>query len=270
MSVLALVVQGLLIGVAVALPVGPMALLCIQQTLRSGSLAGLASGLGVASADALYAGLAIAGLAVMQDALAHHQRGFALIGGVILLGLGARLLGRDLPAQAAPLHAGGLAAAYGATLALTLTSPLTIVSFVAIFAALGIQPGDGTLIEGAILVISVFRLGRLVAVAGRAGGLLAPVDRADDAALAEPRRRGCDRRARRVRAHPRLLIPGCRPSCLTREVATLRGRAGRATNPGGAQQARSRPSGPGITGARASGCRAGGRAAPASGRSPPA
>ena len=156
MSVLALVVQGLLIGVAVALPIGPMALLCIQQTLRSGSLAGLASGLGVASADALYAGLAIAGLAVMQDALAHHQRGFALIGGVILLGLGARLLGRDLPAQAAPLHAGGLAAAYGATLALTLTSPLTIVSFVAIFAALGIQPGDGTLIEGAILVVSVF------------------------------------------------------------------------------------------------------------------
>lgn len=130
--------------------------MCIQQTLRSGSLAGFASGLGVASADALYAGLAVAGLAVMQDALIHHQRGFALIGGVVLLGMGARLLRRDLPVHAAPLHAGGLAAAYGTTLALTLTSPLTIVSFVAIFAALGIQPGNGTLIEGAIVVVSVF------------------------------------------------------------------------------------------------------------------
>ena len=64
--------QGLLIGVAVAAPVGPIGLLCIQRTLNDGRVAGLVSGLGAATADAVYGCIAAFGLVLVSSFLIEH------------------------------------------------------------------------------------------------------------------------------------------------------------------------------------------------------
>jgi threonine/homoserine/homoserine lactone efflux protein len=58
--------KGILIGVLVAVPVGPLGLLCINRAFASGALCGLFSGLGVASADALAAGIAALGITLIS------------------------------------------------------------------------------------------------------------------------------------------------------------------------------------------------------------
>jgi len=82
------VFQGILIGLVVAVPVGPLGLLCINRSLMLGALAGLASGLGVASADALAAGIAALGISLVSDFLVEYQILLRLIGGLFLCVLG--------------------------------------------------------------------------------------------------------------------------------------------------------------------------------------
>ncbi len=121
-------------GLAVAAPVGPMALLCMRRTLDQGWRAGLATGAGIASADALYAALAAFGLAGASRLLLAHATAFRLGAGAVLLWLGLstlRGLARPAPAAAAPR--GSL---YLGALALTLANPPTILTFAALFTAL--------------------------------------------------------------------------------------------------------------------------------------
>jgi threonine/homoserine/homoserine lactone efflux protein len=150
--------RGLLIGFSIAAPVGPIGLLCIRRTLADGRAAGLVSGLGAATADALYGAIAGFGLTVVSGLLISQQGWLRLIGGLFLLYLGARtFLAR--PAEQAALVGGraGLAGAYASTFALTLTNPATILSFVAIFAGLGLaSEASGSYAEATLLVLGVF------------------------------------------------------------------------------------------------------------------
>lgn len=162
---LAVFVKGLVIGVAIAAPVGPIGLLCIQRTLAHGRAAGLASGLGAATADAVYGAVAAAGLSATTSALVAGQGWLRLVGGLFLCYLGARtLLSRpaEQPASPAGAAAGGVFGAYATALVLTLTNPLTILSFAAIFAGLGVtasgQRGASVLIAGVFLGSAVWWL----------------------------------------------------------------------------------------------------------------
>ncbi|MGH7682576.1 MAG: LysE family translocator, partial [Candidatus Eiseniibacteriota bacterium] len=133
---LGLLLRGIVIGFSIAAPVGPIGVLCIRRTLADGRAAGLATGLGAASADAIYGCLAAFGLTALTSALVGAQTWVRLIGGAFLIYLGAKtLLAKpgDRPAQAT---ASGLVSAYASTFLLTLTNPMTILSFVAVFAAL--------------------------------------------------------------------------------------------------------------------------------------
>ncbi|WP_319531061.1 LysE family transporter [uncultured Cohaesibacter sp.] len=131
--------QGALVGLAVAAPVGPIGLLCIRRTLREGRIVGLATGMGAATADGLYGLVAATGLAI-SGLLVSHGDEMRLFGGLLILYLGLSTFRRGLsdqphdPAKAPPSHAP--LKAYGTTFLLTLANPATILSFVGMISGL--------------------------------------------------------------------------------------------------------------------------------------
>ena len=149
--------RGLLIGLSIAAPVGPIGVLCIRRTLAEGRAAGLVSGLGAATADTLYGLVAAFGLTFISGFMIQQQTWFRLVGGLFLCYLGVRTLLAKSEERATPAPAGGrgLLAGYTSTLFLTLTNPITILFFAGIFAGLGAGTG-GSYGSAAILVAGVF------------------------------------------------------------------------------------------------------------------
>ncbi|NUB25412.1 LysE family translocator [Azospirillum brasilense] len=158
MDTLPALLKGLIIGFSIAAPVGPIGLLCIRRTLADGPAHGFVSGLGAASADAVYGAIAGFGVVLVTDALLGAQVALKLVGGLMLLWLGWSTL-RARPAEHAAdaRGGGGLAGAYASTFALTLANPATILSFAAVFGGLGVSAGDGSSTGvAALLVAGVF------------------------------------------------------------------------------------------------------------------
>ena len=136
---LGIFLRGFAIGLSIAAPVGPIGVLCIRRTLADGRRVGLATGLGAATADAAYGAVAGFGLAALSRLLVEQAGWLQPVGGAFLCYLGLRtLLARPATTPAQVVRA-GLVGAYASTLALTLANPLTIVSFAAVFAGLGLS-----------------------------------------------------------------------------------------------------------------------------------
>ncbi len=150
-----LLAKGLLIGITIAAPVGPAAVLCVKRTLLQGRRAGLASGLGAVIADVFYGALAISGIAATADVLIAHQTGLRLAGGLILLGFGLRTVAKP-PAEPheAPI-ARDLLGAFATTFLLTITNPFTILGFTAILAGFNLVGDDLGLDAELALVLGV-------------------------------------------------------------------------------------------------------------------
>ena len=149
--------KGMIIGFAIAAPVGPIGVLCIRRTLAEGRISGLVSGLGAATADALYGAVAALGLTFVAEFLVGGQGWLRLVGGAFLLFLGVRTFLARPADRAAPAARSGLPGAYASALFLTLTNPTTILSFAAIFAGLGVAVGaDGDVLSAMSLVLGVF------------------------------------------------------------------------------------------------------------------
>lgn len=148
--------RGAVMGFAIAAPVGPIGLLCIQRTLNRGNWHGLVSGLGAATADALYGCVAGFGLTLISTFLVSQRLWLALVGGSFLCYLGVRTLLSPPATQAAKTQQTGLLGAFSSTLLLTLTNPMTILSFLAIFAGLGLVNNGGDYATALALVIGVF------------------------------------------------------------------------------------------------------------------
>lgn len=150
--------KGLALGLAIAAPVGPIGILCIRRTLAEGWALGLAVGLGAATADAIYGAIAGFGLTAVSGFLVNQSRWLGLLGGLFLLYLGVRTF-RSVPAERpANLSGAGWWPAFGATAFLTLTNPLTILSFVAVFAGFGLAEAGATrdYWGAGLLVLGVF------------------------------------------------------------------------------------------------------------------
>jgi threonine/homoserine/homoserine lactone efflux protein len=148
--------KGLLIGFSIAAPVGPIGVLCIRRTLAEGRAFGLVSGLGAATADAVYGCIAGFGLTFAADFLVGQQHWLRLAGGAFLCWLGLRTLRTKQPNEAATAPGRGLLGAYASTFFLTITNPVTILSFAAIFAGLGLADSGGDYASAAVLVAGVF------------------------------------------------------------------------------------------------------------------
>jgi threonine/homoserine/homoserine lactone efflux protein len=148
--------RGLIIGVSIAAPVGPIGVLCIRRTLAEGRSVGFLSGMGAASADMLYGAVAAFGLTAVQEILLGGATWLRLAGGIFLLYLGIRTF-FSKPADRAPSPSrGGLTGAYLSTFFLTITNPITILSFIAIFAGLQLGETGGSYYAAAIMVLGVF------------------------------------------------------------------------------------------------------------------
>jgi threonine/homoserine/homoserine lactone efflux protein len=170
--------KGLLIGISIAAPVGPIGLLCIRRTLAEGPRIGLATGLGAATADAVYGTVAAFGLTAISGFLLGQKTWLGLIGGLFLCWIGFQTL-RSRPAERpAELASTGLVGAFASTLGLTVANPMTILSFLALFAGLGLgsspEPGAAVLtVVGVFAGSAVWWLG-LTTLVGHLRGRFTP------------------------------------------------------------------------------------------------
>ncbi len=148
--------KGAVIGFSIAAPVGPIGVLCIRRSLAQGTVTGLCTGLGAATADAAYGAVAGFGLTAISGFLVRQQFWLALLGGAFLCYLGIKTFLSKPAEEAASAEGKGLLGAYLSTVALTVTNPMTILSFVAIFAGLGLASSNGDYGSASVLVAGVF------------------------------------------------------------------------------------------------------------------
>jgi threonine/homoserine/homoserine lactone efflux protein len=153
--------KGIAVGFVIALPVGPVGVLCVRRTIFEGRASGFLSGLGAASADTVFGMIAGFGLTVVADLLFQYQVWLRAGGGIFLIYLGAAALTRPARVEAPANGAENLLAAFASTFALTITNPVTILAFLGIFAAVGFTGEEATLARAGMLVAGVL-LGSLV------------------------------------------------------------------------------------------------------------
>jgi threonine/homoserine/homoserine lactone efflux protein len=149
-----LFLRGLVLGFTIAAAVGPISLLVLRRTLAYGRIYGLASGLGVALADATYGGIAAFGLTAITSLLVGARAALAILGGAFLVYLAWRTMTSRPKEVAAAADRPGLIGAFLTIFGLTMTNPMTIISFAAIFAGLGVVGGGGA--DAALLTLGVF------------------------------------------------------------------------------------------------------------------
>jgi len=164
-------IKGAIVGVVIALPLGPVGVLCVRRTLFQGPSYGFVSGLGAATADSLFGIIAGFGLTIVRDFLLGYQDWLGVGGGLFLLVVGIRALAHAPEDELGPVGDEALLAAYVSIFALTITNPITILAFAAIFAQIGVSNGSGYLDTG-LLVIGVF-LGSLLWWLGLSFGIAA-------------------------------------------------------------------------------------------------
>ncbi len=147
--------KGICIGFVLAVPIGPIGIMCIRKTLTEGRLRGLIIGLGAATADLIYGTVAAFGLTFISNTLYNQRIWIRLVGGMLFFLLGAKIF-RTHPANTnIRINSRSVFGSYLSTVFLTLTNPLTIFAFITVFAALGLGKGLGYFSTSA-LVIGVF------------------------------------------------------------------------------------------------------------------
>ncbi len=149
-------VKGMMLGFAIAAPVGPIGILCIRRTLQYGRFSGLFSGLGAAVADTMYAVIAAFGISVVSNFLLDWEFWFRLIGALFLLYLGWKTWAKKPAEESKSVSHTTLLGDFASTFFLTIANPMTILAFLAIFAALGLPTMHEDSTQAIELVVGVF------------------------------------------------------------------------------------------------------------------
>ncbi len=152
----AILIKGIMLGFSIAAPVGPIGILCIRRTLTKGMLNGVASGLGAATADAFYGSAAAFGLTIITNLLLENSLFLHIVGSIFLFYLGYTTFMARPAEQQENTDDKGWLKAYCSTFFLTITNPLTILSFAAIFAGIGTMSMKGSHLSMGLLVLGVF------------------------------------------------------------------------------------------------------------------
>jgi len=148
--------KGAILGFSIAAPVGPIGILCIRKTLQFGRFSGLASGLGAACADVLYGIIAAFGLTFFSDFLLAGQFWLRLIGGLFLIALGMKIFLSKPVEKIEGVSHKTLVGDFLSTFFLTLSNPMTILSFLAVFAGLGLTEELSERSNAVILILGIF------------------------------------------------------------------------------------------------------------------
>jgi threonine/homoserine/homoserine lactone efflux protein len=138
MNALEMLIRGLLAGVAIAAPVGPVNVLCASRTISRGWRSGLFSGLGAAAADTLYGSIAGFSISLVIHFLVLERFWVRLLGGTLLLLIGVLYYFKRPPSLKENREVRGHSDFFS-TFLLTLTNPTTVLSFLAVLAALGMD-----------------------------------------------------------------------------------------------------------------------------------
>jgi len=149
-------VKGIILGFSIAAPVGPIGVLCIRKTLQFGRLSGLFSGLGAATADTVYGVVAAFGLTLISSFLLAGQFWLQLLGGVFLIYLGLKTFSSKAAETSNNISHKTLFGDFISTFFLTITNPMTIFSYLAVFAGLGLSNTSGNYASACMLVLGVF------------------------------------------------------------------------------------------------------------------
>jgi threonine/homoserine/homoserine lactone efflux protein len=131
--------KGLAIGFSLAVPVGPIGVLCIRRTIAFGSKRGLIVGLSAASADMLYGIVAAFGITLISDFISNHHQWIRLVGGCVLLVLGYRTFRSHPATDTITDETNGHTRLFISTFLLTLTNPMTMFAFAAVIAGIGVE-----------------------------------------------------------------------------------------------------------------------------------
>ena len=151
-----ILLKGFVAGLFIAAPVGPVALLCVKRAMYYGAAGGLAAGLGAAVADAFFGAIAGFGVAAVSGFLLDHAEQIRLVGGIILVVLGVSLFFSKTKPSENGTTSRGLVGTFFTTFMLTVTNPITILSFITVFASLGLAGANMNYAEAGILVAAVF------------------------------------------------------------------------------------------------------------------
>ena len=151
-----LLLKGIVIGFALALPIGPIGILCIRKTATEGHFSGMVVGFGAAMADALYGFVAAFGLTIISDTLLSQQLWIRLIGGAFLCYLGVKTFIAKPPETVQPANGRGYVGSFLSTFLLTLTNPLTIIAFLGVFAGFGLRNSELSVGSASTLIAGVF------------------------------------------------------------------------------------------------------------------
>ena len=152
---LAYLVKGFVIGFSLAVPVGPIALLCIRRTLTRGTASGVASGLGAATADGIYSLIAAFGITFIANFLFSHNIILRLVGGGVLSYIGVTIFLSVPGEDSSSTQEDGLVHDYVSALLLTFTNPILVVAFAAAFAAAGVGYPRADYLDAAVVVVGV-------------------------------------------------------------------------------------------------------------------
>ncbi len=148
--------KGIVVGAVIAVPVGPVGILCLRRSIFEGQAAGLVSGLGAATADAFFGVVAAFGLTFVSKWLFGYENLLRAAGGCYLLYAGGRALLAPPQEATEQTDREGLFRDFFSTLALTITNPITILVFLGIFEALGLSGARATLLRAGVLVAGVW------------------------------------------------------------------------------------------------------------------
>jgi threonine/homoserine/homoserine lactone efflux protein len=151
-----LFVQGIIIGLTLAVPVGPLALICIQRTVTEGRLHGICSGIGVATADSFYAAVTVLGLTVISGLIIAHQYLFRFLAGVVLILIGIRVFLSIPSAISAKTEHETYLKDYLSMVALAIANPLTLIFFLVILPGYGVVIHGTSFLSAAEFVAGVF------------------------------------------------------------------------------------------------------------------
>ncbi len=169
-----LFLRGVVIGFALAAPVGPVGILCIRRALADGRYAAFIAGLGAACADTFYGAVAGLGITVISAFLVSHATALRLVGGLFLVVLGGRTWRTPPRFDPQPVSGPGLARDFLSTFLITLSNPATILASMGVFAAMGVM-GNGPAAPSRLLILGVFAGSSLwwLVLSGIASGLRA-------------------------------------------------------------------------------------------------
>jgi threonine/homoserine/homoserine lactone efflux protein len=149
-------IQGMIIGLTLAVPVGPIALMCIQRAVADGRLHGIVSGIGVATADSFYAGVTFFGLTAISGLIIAHQISLRLAAGVVLILVGIRII-LTIPAPlTVKTEHETYVKDYLSMVAIAIANPLTLIFFVAILPGFGVVFYENSVLSASEFVGGVF------------------------------------------------------------------------------------------------------------------